>query len=133
MNIGDYVKQYRKNHSLSMEAFGKICGLSRAYISILEKGINPTTNKSFIPTIETLNKIALGTNNTLDNLLKLLDDAQPVIVNSISFDNLNNNEQTLIKKYRQLDTDGRYEIDKLIDVKLDIQKQKSKDTSEKAI
>jgi prophage lambdaSa1, repressor protein, putative len=133
MNIGEYVKQYRKNHALSMDAFGKLCGLSRAYISILEKGINPTTNKSFVPTLETLNKIAIGTNNTLDNLLKLLDEAQPVMVNSISFDSLNANEQTLIKKYRQLDTDGKYEIDKMIEIKLDIQNQKSKDTQSIAI
>ena len=133
MNIGEYVKQYRKKHALSMDAFGKLCGLSRAYISILEKGINPTTNKSFVPTLETLNKIAIGTNNTLDNLLKLLDEAQPVMVNSISFDSLNANEQTLIKKYRQLDTDGKYEIDKMIEIKLDIQNQKSKDTQSIAI
>lgn len=47
MNIGDWVKKYRKEHGLSMQAFGNMCGLSRAYISILEKGINPTTNKPF--------------------------------------------------------------------------------------
>ena len=124
MNIGDYVKQYRINHSLSMEAFGKLCGLSRAYISILEKGINPTTNKSFVPTIETLNKIAIGTNNTLDNLLKLLDEAQPVIINSISFDNLNTNEQTLIKKYRQLDADGKQRIENQLNFEVEQIKDK---------
>lgn len=47
MKIGEWVKQYRKEHGLSMQTFGDMCGLSRAYISILEKGINPTTNKPF--------------------------------------------------------------------------------------
>lgn len=58
MKIGEWVKTYRKEHGLSMQAFGDMCGLSRAYISILEKGINPTTKKSFSPTIQTLQKIA---------------------------------------------------------------------------
>lgn len=81
MKIGDYVKQYRKNHGLSMQAFGDQCGLSRAYISILEKGINPTTGKSFTPTLETLNKIARASNTTLDVLLEILDDSQSVLLN----------------------------------------------------
>ena len=124
MNIGEYVKQYRKKHALSMHAFGKLCGLSRAYISILEKGINPTTNKSFVPTLETLNKIAIGTNNTLDNLLKLLDKTQPITVNSISFDNLNIKEQTLIKKYRQLDSDGKQRIENQLNFEVEQIKDK---------
>lgn len=81
MNIKEYVYNYRKEHSLSMQAFGDMCGLSRAYISILEKGINPTTGKPFIPTIDTLKKIAEVTGTDLDSLLKMLDDSQPVIVN----------------------------------------------------
>ncbi|WP_293726910.1 LexA family transcriptional regulator [uncultured Phascolarctobacterium sp.] len=82
MKIGEYVKQYREEHGLSMQAFGDKCGLSRAYISILEKGINPTTGKSFAPTIETLKKIADVTNTNLDTLLKMLDGTQVIVVNS---------------------------------------------------
>ncbi len=82
MKIGDYVKNYRQEHGLSMQAFGDKCGLSRAYISILEKGINPTTNKPFSPTLETLKKIADVTNTDLDTLLKMLDDNQTVVINA---------------------------------------------------
>lgn len=82
MKIGDYVKNYRREHGLSMQAFGDKCGLSRAYISILEKGINPTTNKPFSPTLETLKKIADVTNTDLDTLLKMLDDNQTVVINA---------------------------------------------------
>ena len=42
-------------------------------------------------------------------------------------------EQQLVEKYRQLDDDGRAEVDIIIDAKLQVQKAKSKDTRGKAI
>ena len=118
MTIGEYVKQYRKSQGLSMQAFGEKCNLSRAYISILEKGINPTTGKPFAPTIETLNKIAEVTGVTIDALLPLLAQNQLVTINSPAPLFLTQQEETHIKKYRQLDAYGKEEIDDLLDVKL---------------
>ena len=116
MTIGEYVKQYRKSQGLSMQAFGEKCNLSRAYISILEKGINPTTGKPFAPTIETLNKIAEVTGVTIDALLPLLAQNQLVTINSPAPLFLTQQEETHIKKYRQLDAYGKEEIDDLLDV-----------------
>lgn len=118
MNIKDYVYNYRKEHGLSMEAFGKKCGLSRAYISILEKGINPTTGKAFVPTIDTLKRIADSTGADLDSLLKMLDDDQVVVVNRIPSLELSEKEIEHIKKYRQLDAGGQDRIDRQIDFEL---------------
>ena len=118
MNIKDYVYNYRKEHGLSMEAFGKKCGLSRAYISILEKGINPTTGKAFIPTIDTLKRIADSTGADLDSLLKMLDDDQVVVVNRVPSLELTEKEIEHIKKYRQLDAGGQDRIDRQIDFEL---------------
>lgn len=42
-------------------------------------------------------------------------------------------EQQLVEKYRQLDDDGRAEVDIIINAKLQVQKAKSKDTRSKAI
>lgn len=125
MNIKEYVYNYRKEHSLSMQAFGDMCGLSRAYISILEKGINPTTGKPFIPTIDTLKKIAEVTGTDLDSLLKMLDDSQPVIVNipPAPMLQLTVQEKSMIKKYRQLNADGKLVIDNQIDFMLYKQEQ----------
>lgn len=117
MTIGEYVKQYRKSQGLSMQAFGEKCNLSRAYISILEKGINPTTGKTFAPTIETLNKIAEVTGVTIDTLLPMLDSNQLVTVNAPSPSlSLTQQEETHIKKYRQLDADGRERVDYVLDM-----------------
>lgn len=125
MNIKEYVYNYRKEHGLSMQAFGDMCGLSRAYISILEKGINPTTGKAFIPTIDTLKKIADVTSTDLDSLLKMLDDSQSVMVNISPAPTikLTVQEEAHIKKYRQLNADGKLVIDNQIDFMLYKQEQ----------
>lgn len=122
MNIKEYVYNYRKEHSLSMQAFGDMCGLSRAYISILEKGINPTTGKPFIPTIDTLKKIAEVTGTDLDSLLKMLDDSQPVIVNipQAPMLQLTDQEKSMIKKYRQLNADGKSRVDYVLNMEFDL-------------
>ena len=118
MNIKEYVYNYRKEHGLSMQAFGDMCGLSRAYISILEKGINPTTGKAFIPTIDTLKKIADVTSTDLDSLLKMLDDSQSVMVNISPAPTikLTAQEEDHIKKYRQLNADGKSRVDYVLNM-----------------
>lgn len=37
MTLGEIIKKYRHDHSLSMDAFAAMSGLSKSYISILEK------------------------------------------------------------------------------------------------
>lgn len=128
MTIGEYVKRYRKSQGLSMQAFGDKCNLSRAYISILEKGINPTTGKAFAPTIETLSKIAEVTGVTIDTLLPMLDGNQLVTVNSPTA--LTQQEENYIKKYRQLDADGKRIIDEQVDFQLFKQQQNAEKDEE---
>ncbi len=113
MTLGDYVKKYRKEHGLSMQAFGDRCGLSKAYISILEKGINPTTGKSFAPTVDTLNKIAEAMGIKIDVLLPLLDDNQIISVNTPTPApiTLTQQEQNLLNKYRKLTPPHKSTID----------------------
>lgn len=53
MRLGDVVAEYRKEHKVSMRSFAKQAGVSLAYLSYLEKGINPTTNKPLNPSLDT--------------------------------------------------------------------------------
>ena len=129
MTIGEYVKQYRKSQGLSMQAFGEKCNLSRAYISILEKGINPTTGKAFAPTIETLNKIAEVTGVTIDTLLPMLDSNQLVTVNAPSPSH-SQQEETHIKKYRQLDADGKERVDYVLDMEYKLANERAEKEEE---
>lgn len=78
MDLGEWIKKYRNEHGLSMQAFADKCGFSKAYIGQLEKGINPSTGKPISPTLQTFEKIANGTNMSVDNLMMELDENQPV-------------------------------------------------------
>lgn len=83
MTIGNLVKTYRQEHDLPMQEFADRCGLSKSYISMLEKNINPRNNKPIIPTIETYKKIARGMNIDLDSLLKILDSTELVDLSKV--------------------------------------------------
>ncbi|WP_301861132.1 XRE family transcriptional regulator [uncultured Megasphaera sp.] len=82
MYIGELIKSYRKKHGLSMQDFANISGISKAYIGVLEKIYNPTTGEPIAPSLPKIKAIAKAMGLDLDALLKLLDEKQPVIVNS---------------------------------------------------
>ena len=88
MKIGEWLKLYREQHNLSMQALADLCGFSKAYINVLEKGINPKTGKPISPTMQTFEKIARGTKTDVDTLLKILDGDQPITLNAPASDDL---------------------------------------------
>ena len=45
MTLGDIIKEYRTSHGLSQDAIAERSGLSKAYISILERNRNPKTGE----------------------------------------------------------------------------------------
>lgn len=68
MHLGKIVQNYRTENGLSMREFGKKCGLSSGYISMLEKNKNPQTGKEIIPSIDTVKQIADAMGTTIDSL-----------------------------------------------------------------
>lgn len=76
MKLSDVVIEYRGKHGLSQRAFAKQCGISHAYIAILEKGENPATGRPITPTIPQLKAIASGMGMTLEALLTISDDIE---------------------------------------------------------
>ena len=88
MKVGEWLKLYREQHNLSMQALADLCGFSKAYINVLEKGVNPKTGKPISPTMQTFEKIARGTKTDVDTLLKILDGDQPITVNAPTSDDL---------------------------------------------
>ena len=88
MKAGEWLKLYREQHNLSMQALADLCGFSKAYINVLEKGVNPKTGKPISPTMQTFEKIARGTKTDVDTLLKILDGDQPITVNAPASDDL---------------------------------------------
>lgn len=106
MKLGEWLKMYRDRNNMTMQDLAAACGFSKAYIGMLEKSINPTTGKPVSPTIQTLDKIAKGTGQDIDSLLKYLDDDQPVIIPASS-NNLSDEQTTVLKAYDELPSEGR--------------------------
>ncbi|WP_288864278.1 helix-turn-helix domain-containing protein [uncultured Megasphaera sp.] len=82
MYIGELIKKYRLNHSISMQEFANASGLSKAYIGMLEKIYNPQNQKPISPSLPKMQSIAKAMGLTIDELLPLLDDEQEVIINT---------------------------------------------------
>ena len=74
MKLGDLIRSYRESHDISQRQFALRCDLSNGYISILEKGINPNTQRPVTPTIPQLKKLADGMGISLSELFEQVDD-----------------------------------------------------------
>lgn len=81
MKIGEIVRQYRKEHKITMESFAKKAKVSKGYISMLEKGKNPKTDKPITPTLETLKNLADAMNVDFNLLLNQIDSDQAIRMN----------------------------------------------------
>lgn len=94
MVLGEIIQKYRKETGLTMAEFAKKAGLSKGYISMLEKNINPGTGKPPIPSLSTIKSVAIATNQSLDELINQLNDVQIISIQK-------NNEY--ISKYPEIE------------------------------
>ena len=78
MTLGELVRAYRDEHNMNMQDFADQCGLSKAYISVLERNINPSTGKPPIPSLETIRSIAKTIHMDFNDVILALDDDQVV-------------------------------------------------------
>ena len=111
MKVGEWLKLYREQHNLSMQALADLCGFSKAYINVLEKGVNPKTGKPISPTMQTFEKIARGTKTDVDTLLKILDGDQPITVNAPASGDLPDVSPT----GRKIDARTRRQLEKVLE------------------
>lgn len=72
MKLGYIIKKYREDNSVSMRLFEQRSGLSRSYISLLERNMVDS------PTYKTIGKVAAGMGIPIDQLLSMLDAEQEV-------------------------------------------------------
>lgn len=107
MTLYDRIRTRREQLNMSQEELAKRLGYkSRSTIAKIESGENDITQSKIVAFAK-----ALGVK---PGYLMGWEDV-PESSSSLS---LTQQEETHIKKYRQLDTDGKEEIDDLIDVKL---------------
>lgn len=80
--LGTIIRNYREEHGLSMDSFAQLSGLSKGYISMLEKNVNPRTGKAITPSLDTYNSVAKALNVDLDMLLSMVDSNEEVFLRS---------------------------------------------------
>ena len=75
MTLGDCVKEYRDSRDLSQRQFAELCDLSNAYISVLEKNVNPKTGEAPAPTYGVYKKIAGAMGISVQSLMEKADES----------------------------------------------------------
>jgi len=75
MTLGEIIKEYREIKGLSQGVFAESAEppLSKAYISVLERNINPKTGEPPIPTLKTINATAAAMACTFEDIFDRLD------------------------------------------------------------
>ncbi len=107
MKLEELLRAFREENNLTMQEFADRCGLSKGYVSMLEKGKHPQSQRRLVPSLETLKKISVGMNLTMDELLPMLDGNTVVSLVKESPDSLSPDERQLIEDYRSLTPPGQ--------------------------
>lgn len=74
MYLGEIIKQFRQQHNMSMGDFAKISGISKAYVSVLERNKDPRNGKIITPSIHIIKKVSEATDIPFDDIFNQLDD-----------------------------------------------------------
>ena len=78
MTLGDLIKNFRSEHSISQDIFAERSGLSKAYVSILERNYNPKSKKSPIPSLETIKAVSSVIGMDFNDVISILDGNQKI-------------------------------------------------------
>lgn len=73
MTLGDLIREYRTEHDMSMSAFAEKAGVSKAYISLLEKNKNTKTGKSIAPSLDVIKSVAKVIGKDFNDVLDIID------------------------------------------------------------
>ena len=81
MLLGEIIKEFREKNGLSMQEFADRAGLTKGYISMLERNNNPRSGNGVTPSVKTFKKCAKAMDIPVEDLLRMVDENQRVIVN----------------------------------------------------
>lgn len=106
MKFGEIIRVFRKNNKMTMQEFADKAGLSKGYISMLEKNQHPQSQRRLVPSFETYLKVASAMNMSIDELVALLDDNETVRLNESSSSapelELTEQEERLVENFHRL-------------------------------
>lgn len=112
MTLGEIIKQYRDENKMSMDAFAKKAGLSKAYISILERNYNPSSKRPPEPTLDAIAAISVAVGMDFNDVIMRLDKKQKVKLPAIPNEEHLNNE--IIDRLCKLTPDEMEKVDAFV-------------------
>ena len=115
MHLGQIIKKYRKENNYSMDYFAKKSGLSKAYISLLEKNQHPKTGKPISPSVQCIKQAADGMGMNFDELFNMLDGtitiaSQSNVSPSPSRSEPQEDQKRLLEHYDKLNSTGKEKV-----------------------
>ncbi|MGN0733717.1 MAG: helix-turn-helix domain-containing protein [Emergencia sp.] len=108
MKLGEVIKTYRESTGLTMQEFANKAGLSKGYISMLEKNQHPQSQRPLTPSLETYQKVAYAMSLTLDDLIATIDGDEAVRL--VHSDVLPQSEEKILALYRKLNASGQLKV-----------------------
>lgn len=72
MTLGDIIAEYRAKHNMSMDKFAEISGISKGYVSMLERNSTQRGDEP-APSIDIYRKVSMAVNVTLDDLIRMVE------------------------------------------------------------
>ena len=81
MNLGEIIHNYRMDNKMTLDDVAKKCGITKGYVSMLEKNVNPKTKRALSPSIETILKVSKGLSIDIDEMFEMLDDDIRIALN----------------------------------------------------
>lgn len=123
MTLGEIIKAYRTSHGMSQDAIAERSGLSKAYISILERNRNPKTGRPPVVSLKAIGALAAAVNSSFDEVFNQLNadvqvsvaDQLPAKTGTVSTPTLSKSARSLAQQYDGLDEHGREVIDAVME------------------
>lgn len=79
MTFAEMIKAFRESSDMSMEDFARLSGLTKAYISRIERGTDPRTGNPVNPSMETIESCAKAMGIRPSELVRTIEgEATPV-------------------------------------------------------
>lgn len=71
MKLDEWMREFRRNRGLSLRDVARAIGVSKNYVHILEKGVNPCSGRPMIPRPKKMAALAELAGLPVEELIKL--------------------------------------------------------------
>ena len=110
MTLCEWVRRYRAVKGYTLKELGDMCGLSKPYIALIERGYNQQTGKPVVLSLDIAQKIAAGTGRSLAELAEEVED----IHLPKGFQNVSDEEEKILSGYRRLNFSNRHVFQQIL-------------------